>query len=151
MPVERSAGAVVFRETKPGRTYLILRHAASTKAASRAPAGGHWSFPKGHIEKGEETQAAVRREIKEETGLSQIEFTPGFKETIRYFVNYEGERRLKFVAFFLARVRRRERVKISWEHQAYAWLPYEKAYERLTYSSDKSVLKKAEQFLRNAK
>lgn len=93
---------------------------------------------------------AVRREAAEETGLSQIEFVPGFKETIRYFVDYGGEKRLKFVAFFLAETKR-GRVNISWEHQGYAWLPYEEAHKRLTFISDKSVLKKAEQFLRQSK
>lgn len=32
-------------------------------------AGGHWSFPKGNVEKGETSEAAALREIAEETGL----------------------------------------------------------------------------------
>ncbi|MFB6099975.1 MAG: NUDIX hydrolase [Candidatus Nanohalobium sp.] len=33
------------------------------------PISGEWHFPGGHIDKGEEPEEAVKREIKEETGL----------------------------------------------------------------------------------
>ena len=33
-------------------------------------AGGHWSFPKGHVEPGESFVDAVSREMQEETGLT---------------------------------------------------------------------------------
>ncbi len=145
MPVERSAGAVVYRETKKGREYLLLHHAKSTRAM-RPVSMGHWSFPKGHLEKGETTEETVRREIKEETGIGHIEFIPDFKETIRYFVNYNGEKQMKFVAFFLCRTTEKK-VTISFEHQGFAWLAYEEAIKQVTYPSDKKVLKQAENFL----
>lgn len=145
MPVERSAGAILFRDTENGREYLLLQHAEGTRV-SRPAHQGHWSFPKGHVEKGETTEETVRREIKEETGLFAIEFIPDFKETIRYFVHYNSEKRLKFVAFFLARTREGT-ITISFEHQGFIWLPYEEAIKKITYSSDKNVLKKAEAFL----
>ena len=152
MPVERSAGAVVYRETKKGREYLLLQHHAgkNTRAVKRAHVG-HWDFPKGHIDAGEKTEDTVRREVREETGITRIELIPGFKETIRYFVhpvrvahqtgmvatekskkssfadrnrlqensngvNYTQEKRLKFVAFFLASASKKK-VNISWDHQ----------------------------------
>lgn len=137
MPVDRSAGAVIFRETpKKEKEYLLLHYTS-----------GHWDFPKGMIEKGETTDDTVRREVLEETGVSDIECIPGFKETIRYFVKHENERRLKFVAFFLARTPENQEVKISWEHQGYQWLPYEKAYATITYKNAKDVLQKAYNFL----
>ena len=146
MPVERSAGAVIYRETKQGREYLLLHHQAIANKRVLKPIDGHWSFAKGHVEKGETTEQTVRREIKEETGITQLEFIPDFKETIRYFVNYNGEKRLKFVAFFLVKTSEKN-VTISFEHQGFAWCGYEHAYKAVTYSSDKKVLKAAEQFL----
>ena len=146
MPVERSAGAVIFRDTKKGRAYLLLHHKDEDNKRVHKLTAGHWDFPKGHIEKGEKTEDTVRREVQEETGISRLAFVPEFKETIRYFVNYNGMRRLKFVAFFLARTRARK-VIISWEHQGYAWLAYEKARPRLTYENAKRVLERAHQFL----
>lgn len=170
MPVERSAGAVIYRQTKKGREYLLIQHQDEVnKRTSRparpvtdpAPPGagrrhgrlisngvkGHWDFPKGHIEKGETTEETVRREVREETGLSRIEFIPGFKETIRYFVNFGNEKRLKFVVFFLAKAPARAKIKISREHQDFIWLPYKEAYEYLTYRNAKEVVEKAEEFL----
>ena len=158
MPVERSAGAVIYRETKKGREYLLLHHPDSRRNGKLMPSdarrsreagrsvSGHWDFPKGHVEKGERTEETVRREVREESGIRSMDFVPGFKETIRYFVKIGEERRLKFVAFFLARTREKK-VKISFEHQGYAWLPYEQAYARATYAGAKQVLKKADQFL----
>ena len=147
MPVERSAGAVIFCESGKGREYLLLRHQPSGNTrASRPVSAGHWSFPKGHVEQGETTEQTVRREVKEETGITRIEFIPDFKETIRYFINYDGQKRLKFVAFFLAKTNQRK-ITVSFEHQGSAWLFYEQAIVTVTYRSDKQVLKAAEAFI----
>lgn len=146
MSVERSAGAVIFRKTKKGAEYLLLHHHPAKKENKRKLRDGHWSFPKGHIEHGEKTKDTVFREVKEETGIMEFDCIPGFKETIRYFVNANGERRLKFVAFLLARVRQKK-ITLSYEHQEYAWLSFLKAYHQLTHAGDKNVLKKAHEFL----
>lgn len=145
MPVERSAGALIYRDTKRGRRYLLLHHYPNSHARKKKEEG-HWDFPKGHIEKGERTEETVKREVKEETGLSSIEFVSGFKDTMKYFVGVKPNRRLKFVAFFLARTRT-SKVEVSHEHQGYAWLPFEEAYVRITYKNSKNLLKKADEFL----
>ena len=74
MPIEKSAGAVIFRKEEDKVYYLLLCHQA-----------GHWSFPKGNIEKGEKIEETIEREIQEETGITDIEFISGFKQTIKYF------------------------------------------------------------------
>lgn len=57
--LRKSCGVVPFRQQGQDREYLILRQS-----------NGKWSFPKGHMERGEtETQTALR-ELQEETGLS---------------------------------------------------------------------------------
>ena len=158
MPLEKSAGAVIFtlhkpkypdgRGQHPRREYLLLRYEA-----------GHWDFPKGHLEKEESPEEAAKREIYEETGLRTITLLPGFKEHIKYWLwpyNF-GPRRhatkqtqrhriLKNVTFFAARARSRG-VKLSWEHTGYAWLPFKDALNLVTYKNAKDVLQKAEQFL----
>ncbi len=35
---------------------------------------GHWSFPKGHIEEGEDSKTASMRELQEETGIADIKW-----------------------------------------------------------------------------
>ena len=75
MKREKSCGAIVFRDAKDKQLpeLLLVKHRC----------GGHWSFPKGHVEAGEnEIQTAVR-EVKEETGLD-ITFLEGFRERVEY-------------------------------------------------------------------
>ncbi len=146
MPVERSAGAVIFRKTKKGIDFLLIQHPDLEDKKKGIKKPGHWDFPKGHIEKGEKTEDTAKREVEEETGLRRIEIIPDFKETMRYFVKIGEEKRLKFVAFFLAETKEKK-VTISWEHQDFAWLSYKEAYERVTFRNAKELLKKSNDFI----
>ena len=132
---ERSAGAVVFYCEGERIEYLLLLYGA-----------GHWDFPKGNIEEGEEETDTVRREIFEETGIKNITFVPGFRHEIRYFYRKMGDLVNKKVVFYLVRSNEKE-VKLSSEHKDYAWLDYENALKRLTYNTAKETLIKAHGFL----
>lgn len=134
--VERSAGAVLFRRQGSRILYLLLQHTR-----------GHWAFPKGHIEKGEMSIDAARREIKEETNISKIRFFPGYKETTRFRFQWppksrDAESRLKFVVFYLGQVFTSD-VKISEEHEDFQWATYEKTMKTLKHRNDRELLKKA--------
>src|SRR6185312_5043727 len=59
---ETSAGGVVFRTEGTERLYLLIRDSYQ-----------NWGFPKGHLEHGEQPEAAALREVREETGLSALE------------------------------------------------------------------------------
>ncbi len=136
MPVERSAGAVIYREEKEEPLFLLLHYEE-----------GHWDFPKGHIESGETSKITIRREVEEETGIRRLAFRPGFKETIRYFFRSKKRGVLKFVVFFLVKTPQKE-VFLSDEHIGYDWLPYRKALKRITYTSSRNVLRKAHSHLK---
>ena len=56
---EKSCGAIVFHRFKDGIKVLLVKNRN----------GKYWSFPKGHVEKGESEHQTAAREIKEETGL----------------------------------------------------------------------------------
>ena len=45
-----------------------------TIALIRSRNAKQWLFPKGKVEEGEDTETAARREIAEETGLSDLEY-----------------------------------------------------------------------------
>lgn len=141
MPVERSAGIIIFRNTPEGRKYLILR---SSKHLPKR--GEFWDIPKGRLEKGESGLEAARREAREEAGLGDFEIIPEFKETVRYFTWREGKRAIKFVAVFLAKTQSEE-IKLSWEHDTYAWLPFKEAQAKLLVKEIKEVIEKAHDFL----
>ncbi len=140
MPVERSAGIILFRN-KNKREYLIIR--SSRKFPDRPE---FWDFPKGRLEAGETGLEAAKREAREEVGISEIEIIPDFKDTVQYFTRREGKSIPKFVALFLAQTNV-DNVILSWEHDLFEWLPYEKAQERISVSLMKKALEKAEEFL----
>ena len=135
MPIEKSAGAVIFRKENDKIHYLLLHYQS-----------GHWDFPKGNIEKEEKPEETVKREIKEETGIGEIGLIPGFKETIKYFYKLKGKNIFKIVVFYLAQTQTKK-VKISWEHIGYKWLPYQEAIAQLTFKNAKEILKKTNDFL----
>ncbi len=135
MPVEHSAGAIIFRE-EAGRTLFLLLHYEE----------GHWGASKGHIEKGESIEDAARREALEEAGINDLVFLPRFKETIRYFFQGEQGRVFKTVTFLLAETHT-AKVTISFEHTGFEWLPFAEALNRTTYQDEKAVLEKAARFL----
>ncbi|MFA5929753.1 MAG: NUDIX domain-containing protein [Candidatus Micrarchaeia archaeon] len=133
MAQEKSCGALIFRDEAGRRLYLLLHYS-----------GGHWDFPKGHVEEGEGEEQTARREIQEETGLSQLEFLSGFREVISYsFRHSNGEPAEKQVAFFLAKTCEKL-VRLSDEHIGFAWLSYPSARKKATYENARMLLEKAE-------
>ncbi|MDI6591886.1 MAG: bis(5'-nucleosyl)-tetraphosphatase [Patescibacteria group bacterium] len=142
MPIERSAGAVIFRREGNKVYYLLLYYPSISHRAEK----DYWDFPKGHIEKGEKLEETVKREIEEEAGLKDINFIKDFKETIKYFFKFKGKNILKFVTFYLIETKTKE-IKISFEHKGYKWLTYPEALKYLSFKNAKEILKKANDFI----
>jgi len=143
MPFEKSAGAVVFRREDNKIHYLLLHYPSTSKAPK-----DYWDLPKGHIEKGEKELDTVKREVEEETGLQDLKFIEGFKEWIKYFFRFKGKTIFKIVTFYLAKTKT-EKVKTSFEHIGYEWLPYKEALATLNFKNAKEILEKAHNFLEN--
>ena len=59
---EKSCGAVIFYKSRQNTKILLVKNSN----------GRYWSFPKGHIEDGENEHQTAIREIKEETGLDVV-------------------------------------------------------------------------------
>ena len=132
MPSERSAGAVVFRMDGDEIRFLLLRKGEN-----------YWDLPKGNIDSGEDEITTAKREILEETGLSDVKFLESFKEKISYFYKRDGKTIYKEVIFFLAETHDEE-VKISSEHDGFEWLNYQEAVKK---AKSKDVINKANEFL----
>jgi 8-oxo-dGTP pyrophosphatase MutT (NUDIX family) len=116
----RSAGAVVFRRTGRGVRLLVLR------------AYANWDFPKGEIEPGESDLGAAKREVAEETGLTELEFPFGdaHRDTLaysggkvaRYYLAETGEEAVMLpVSPELGRA----------EHHEWRWVTFDEAEDLL--------------------
>jgi 8-oxo-dGTP pyrophosphatase MutT (NUDIX family) len=132
---EKSCGLVVFRIEDGEILYLVLKYP-----------GGHFDFPKGHVENGEEEDETATRELIEETGIDDIQYISGFREEISYTYKRQGELSNKLVVFFLGKTEK-SNVKISHEHLDHYWLKYDEAYNTATFDNAKNLLKKARNFL----
>jgi 8-oxo-dGTP pyrophosphatase MutT (NUDIX family) len=115
-----SAGVVVVRQAEEGWRVLLLR------------VYSYWDCPKGVVEAGEDPLTTARREVREETGLEDLEFRWGeeFVETPPYSKN-------KVARYYLA-VTRTAGVKLpvnpqlgKAEHHEWRWLSWEEAEQRV--------------------
>ncbi len=132
---EKSCGIVLFRIENGERLYLVLHYP-----------GGHFDLAKGHVEDGEDEHQTAKRELEEETGISQVELIDGYREQISYQFKHKGKPCHKEVIFFLGKTDE-EKVKISHEHTGYFWLPYDGAFNKVTFDNAKNLLREAEKIL----
>lgn len=125
---EKSCGAVVYRinEKNDIRILLVKNHN-----------GKCWTFPKGHIEIGENEQQTALREIKEETGLN-VEIVPGFRQTSNY--RPFGKIR-KTAVFFLAKAEKSIVSMQQSEIDYYLWVSIEEAMKMCRHENDTNILR----------
>ncbi len=133
---EHSAGAVIYRIEDDQLKFLILKYGL-----------GHWDFPKGNVEKGESEIETVKREIEEETGIKDIEIIDGFKESVSYYYRMHGKLIYKTVNYYLAKTQQKD-VRLSYEHEDYAWVTLYEALKYLKHKNSIDVLSKAYTFLK---
>lgn len=115
-----SAGVVPVRREAGEWRLLVLR------------AYHNWDFPKGRVEDGEEPLDAAKREVAEETGLRDLEFTfgTGYRETVPYAAG-------KVARYYLAETQE-ERIDLPIshelgrpEHHEWRWVTFDEAEDLL--------------------
>ncbi|OGY66105.1 MAG: hypothetical protein A3A04_00935 [Candidatus Harrisonbacteria bacterium RIFCSPLOWO2_01_FULL_40_28] len=138
MPSQISAGIVIFRRTKEGIKFLFLYHGR-----------GYWNFPKGKIESRERSLETAFREVSEETGLRRrdLKILSGFKVYDRYFFVQGKDKISKLVIFFLAETNR-SHIRVSHEHEGYAWFNFREIMKVLKHKNTQLILKKAYEYLK---
>lgn len=132
MNYEKSCGAVIYTVVDGKQLYLI-----------EIMRKGHASLCKGHVEGTESGHQTAAREIREETGL-EVKFVEGFRQTIEYSPYRDCS---KTVVFFLACADSTRVMVQEDEVRKIEWFPFEEALKKLTFDSDRDVLKQAECFL----
>jgi 8-oxo-dGTP pyrophosphatase MutT (NUDIX family) len=126
MEKEKSCGAIVFRKVKNKIEVLVIKHRN----------GGHWSFPKGHVEGSETEHETAKREIFEETGID-VSFVTGFREMVSYSPK---PRVIKDVVYFLAEALNHDFVMQEEELSQIRWININDAEKYLTYNNDKGLI-----------
>ena len=142
MNKEFSAGALIFRKKDQTPEYLLIYSNRNKE----------WGFPKGHIDAGETENEATLREIKEETGLSDLRFIDGFREELVYKAvsNREASKGRgieKSTVYFLCETKAKDITVDADEITSFKWILCNDALKLLPFDSLKELLKKAEEFL----
>jgi 8-oxo-dGTP pyrophosphatase MutT (NUDIX family) len=130
-----SAGAILFRNTRGRREYLLLK--------SRP---GDWEFPKGGVEGDEELQQTAIREVQEEAGISDFRLLDGFRRDYNYVFQAGGKTIHKTVHLFVAKSFEAS-AELSSEHRDLQWRDYEQAINTITQDGPREVLEAADAFL----
>ena len=135
--MDKSCGIVLFNSDE----FLLIQHPSKSNGDE-----GHWDFPKGHVEGNETELETAKRELVEETGIVDFKLLDGFRHRIEYIFQKGNEMVPKEVIFFLAESNTKD-VVLSSEHQNFAWLSDNLAYDKLTYINAKEVLAAVKIFL----
>ena len=86
------------------------------------------------------------RELKEETGISDIEIDSGWNYRTEYSFQSRGRTIDKQVYWYIASTDQLE-VKLSHEHTNYLWLSLDEAEEQLTFAQEQDVLRSAREHM----
>lgn len=63
---------------------IVINEKNEVALVMNGTGGPWWGFPKGHVDAGEEILTAAKREIQEETGLTEIQYVKPLGEYKRY-------------------------------------------------------------------
>lgn len=127
---EKSCGAIIIYKDNKGNCKVLL---------VKNHNGRYWSFPKGHVEKGETEEQTAVREIKEETGLD-VEIVDSFREVSDYCPFGRIKKR---VVFFMAQTFDTNVFIQKEEIDSYIWVDLYDVHNKCTYDNDQRVIKKA--------
>lgn len=96
-------------EIKKGNRFLIIRRAPTAHTNPNC-----WDFPGGMLENGENPEAGLKREVKEETNLKVKVLGPAFVFTQKFKDHH--------AAFVVCKCKLVSgKLKLSWEHTAAKW------------------------------
>jgi len=126
--------------------YIILKRKLHWKG---------WEFPKGGVNLFEFRRFAVKRELKEETGLSPIKIIP-FKEEgmYKYSKNHADRKNIfgQSYKLYSAEVEYSKKIKMDkLEHSGYRWVDFNEAIKKLTWPNQKKCIRIVNNFLKENK
>jgi 8-oxo-dGTP pyrophosphatase MutT (NUDIX family) len=138
-----SAGGVAFRK-KAGRVEVAL---ISVGESNR------WQLPKGLVDKGESTESAALREVREETGIDAVMIERIDKVEYWYVSKDQGSpvRYHKFVYFYLLRYSSGDVLDHDQEVNEARWFDIDDAINKLAFDNEKKIMEKAREMIGGAR
>jgi bis(5'-nucleosidyl)-tetraphosphatase len=136
---------VTYAKQKDKIHYIILKRRLHWKG---------WEFPKGGIDSPETKQHAVKREIREETGLKILKMKKfDVSGKYKYKKTYPDRKGITGQRFSLYAVKvNKGKIKIDkLEHSGSAWVSFEQAMKRLTWPNQRKCLKIVDNWLKRLK
>ena len=107
-----------------------------------------WTFPKGHPEENESVTDTAKRELLEETGISDVHIIADATFTIEYSFMFEGKKIEKTVAYFLGICENKNTaISIPAEIAALEWCTFKEATAKLTHKNAQNVLLQAGEYI----
>jgi len=126
---ERSYGVVPIAKTSSGYEFLLIQQTQ-----------GHWTFPKGHRNWGETPFQTAKRELEEETGITEIDIDQNTVFETVYIHTKGWFKRKKRVYFYPGYLQKREIIMQEAEIIDYTWASYEDAKKLLKYPDMEHML-----------
>jgi len=104
-----------------------------------------WILPKGRIEEGESLEDTSLREIKEETGLKNIELVKKIDKTNYWFKTDKQERLTKEVHFYLYEdIDSKDNICVEEENfDKGQWFTKDEAFKKIGFPAQRKILDKA--------
>lgn len=124
--------AIIY-DIKEGKPYFLILH--------RILRWSGWEVLKETIENNESFEDAIKRGIREETGLDNFEIVRDLNKTEKWQVNGTD---YEISATFLVKANMDEKISLKQEiieHDGYEWADKETAVSKLTYSETKELTK----------
>jgi ADP-ribose pyrophosphatase YjhB (NUDIX family) len=150
---ERSAGGIVYKIENNKTFWLVIKTLAKrqTGRVGEKLRKVVFKFPKGHLNSGEVLKKAALREVEEEGKVkSRIVTKVGSNDYI-IWDREEKRKIIKKVTFFLMEFESDSNLRYFDNEMVLdrEWLTFEEAIKRLSYDSEKILLKKARNRLEN--
>uniref|UniRef100_A0A1L8DM02 Bis(5'-nucleosyl)-tetraphosphatase [asymmetrical] n=1 Tax=Nyssomyia neivai TaxID=330878 RepID=A0A1L8DM02_9DIPT len=141
MGKEVAAGFLLFRRLNNQIEYLLLQASYGT---------GHWTPPKGHLERGETEYEAALRETQEEAGYNEgdLKIFKNWCHEMHYPVKGEDKKVVYWVAEL---VDPNKEPQLSNEHIARKWLPKDEAIALSGFSNFEEMVKKYDDIIQKEK
>ena len=143
--IEVSAGGLAYKKTSRGLLFAMVKDSY-----------GKWTFPKGHVKRGESYEDAAEREIHEEVGLKDLRFVKELGKIDIWFRDryvFKGRLIHKFIYYYLfevptsARVKKPKPVRTGERIRDVGWVSAKEITDRSSYKDMQPIIQRAMAFL----